>query len=130
MRDFPRSVRVAAWTRANGHCEACGQPLVPGAIHYDHIVPHAIHPDNTLSNCGVLCRTCHNLKTELRDLPTIAKVKRVADKLRSARMPPKPLPAGRKSPLRKTLAGPVVPRLSQVELHREFMARRNQTKED
>jgi hypothetical protein len=52
---------------------------LPGAIRYDHVTAFA------LSNCQVLCvlcRTCHDAKTTQRDIPTIVKAVRIADKIR------------------------------------------------
>jgi 5-methylcytosine-specific restriction protein A len=55
-REFPPKVRLAAFQRANGHCEDCRARLAPGRFAYDHIVPDALGGEPTLDNCMVLCR--------------------------------------------------------------------------
>jgi hypothetical protein len=124
MRNFPKIVRRAAYSRADGQCEQCGAVLLPGCFHYDHIVAWALSRSSTADNCQVLCSSCHGDKTARRDVPAIAKVVRIRDRMMATRGVRKLLPAGRRSGLRKTLAGPVVPRITQAEAHREFIARR------
>jgi hypothetical protein len=124
MRGFSPKVRRAAYKRCDGRCELCGRALAAGDYHYDHAVPWALSGDRKASNCQVLCRACHGEKTARRDVPAIAKVKRIADRLRGARTATRLMGAGRYSRLRKTMAGAVVPRLSQAEQHREFISRR------
>ena len=91
-RPFPTKVMVAAFDRAKDHCEGCGAPLRVGRFHYDHIVPDAMGGEPTLENCAVLCLSCHGEKTTKRDVPTIAKVKRIRAKHIGATRPKRPWP--------------------------------------
>lgn len=78
-REFSAKVKAAAALRANGHCENpnCGRKLLhSGDFHYDHEIPDALGGEPTLSNCRVLCRSCHKVKTSVDDVPRIAKSKR------------------------------------------------------
>lgn len=74
-REFPRSVKVAAFKRADGHCEDCGQKLFPGNIEYDHSQEDFFGGEPTLHNCRVVCRGCHRSKTSAR-APVMAKTRR------------------------------------------------------
>ncbi|MGQ3671836.1 HNH endonuclease [Xanthobacter sp. TB0136] len=47
----------------------------------------------TLDNCQVLCRACHGEKTFKKDVPTIAKAKRIRDRnigIKRRKGPPMP----------------------------------------
>lgn len=78
-REFPAKVKIAAFERANGRCENCGNVIRYGA-QYDHRVPDAVGGEPTIDNCQVLCRNCHGAKTAKEDVPAIAKTKRVRNK--------------------------------------------------
>lgn len=106
--EFSATTKRDARTRANGHCEKCGAPLRDGHIHFDHEIPDALGGDATLENCRCLCRTCHDRKTAIQDIPRIAKAKRQAD--RAAGIKPRkgrPMPGTRASGLRKRMDGTV-----------------------
>lgn len=75
-REFTAKVKVAAYERSGGKCEACTAPLRVGHVHYDHVVPDALGGEPTLMNCAVLCTACHAVKTTRQDVPQIAKMKR------------------------------------------------------
>lgn len=75
-REFPAKVKDAAFDRAKGACQQCTRPLSPGDIHYDHIIPDGSGGEPILTNCQVLCRSCHGTKTR-GDVRTIAKGKRI-----------------------------------------------------
>lgn len=79
--EFPRHIKEEAWKRCRGHCEhpACRQKIMSGA-NYDHITPAAIGGKATLENCQVFCGRCHRIKTSERDVPMIAKAKRIESK--------------------------------------------------
>jgi 5-methylcytosine-specific restriction protein A len=80
-REFSAAVRVAAFERAGGNCEKCTAPLVgSNRPQYDHAVPDAVGGEPTLANCLVLCRSCHGRKTSEKDVPEIAKTKRIRAK--------------------------------------------------
>lgn len=84
--EFPKRIRVAAFERSEGRCEACTARIV-GTPQYDHILPDALGGEATLANCAVLCRTCHAVKTGTQDVPRIAKATRVREKNIGARRP-------------------------------------------
>lgn len=86
-RPFPARVMVAAYERSMGSCEKCGGLLVTGRINYDHVIPDAMGGEPTVDNCAVLCKACHDDKTHRRDVPAIAKVKRIRAKHIGARKP-------------------------------------------
>jgi 5-methylcytosine-specific restriction protein A len=79
-RNFPDKVKADAFLRANGNCEKCTARLYPGKFHYDHRIPDAMGGEPTLENCEVLCTACHGVKTRTKDVPQIAKVKRVRNR--------------------------------------------------
>lgn len=91
-REFPARVRVAAFERANGHCEKCTARLHVGKFHYDHRIPDALDGEPTLENCVVLCVNCHGVKTRGEDVPRIAKAKRQRRKHIGATRPKRPWP--------------------------------------
>ena len=108
--EFPAKVKVAAFERAADHCEGCGARLLPGRFHYDHTIPDALGGEPTLENCAVLCRSCHDPKTRERDVPQIAKAKRVQRKHVGAHRPKSTLPGSKSSRWKKRIDGTVVPR--------------------
>jgi 5-methylcytosine-specific restriction protein A len=75
-QEFTAKVKVAAFERAAGRCEACTAPLRVGKTHYDHVLPCALGGSPTIENCAVLCASCHGAKTARQDVPQIAKMKR------------------------------------------------------
>lgn len=110
-QEFPRSVKAAAFLRANGRCEDCTARLVPGKFQYDHDLADGLGGLPTLENCVVRCSACHGAKTASRDVPQIAKLKRVRDNHAGARTPSRsPLPFGRSSPLKRKMDGSIVRR--------------------
>lgn len=76
-REFPPKVMTKSFERAKGRCEKCTAHLYVGKFHYDHVIPDAMGGEPTLENCEVLCVACHSIKTRTKDVPEIAKVKRV-----------------------------------------------------
>lgn len=74
-REFSGKVKLAAWERCGGNCEACRARII-GRAEYDHILPDALGGEPTLENCAVLCSKCHRIKTSTGDVPRIAKAKR------------------------------------------------------
>ncbi len=59
--------------------------LLVNNIFYDHRVPDALGGEPTLENCSVLCRAHHSTKTRKRDIPAIAKSKRIQLRQRGIR---------------------------------------------
>lgn len=78
-REFPAKVKAQAFDRAKGCCEQCqsGIKLLVHDIFYDHRIPDGLGGEPTFENCQVLCRSHHDIKTRARDVPAIAKSKRV-----------------------------------------------------
>ena len=75
-QEFPKAVKIAAFRRSEGRCEECTAKLFPGNVQYDHVIPDGLGGEPTLTNCMVLCRACHGLKTAKTDVPAIARAKR------------------------------------------------------
>ncbi len=127
-RTFSAETKRLAWKRCNCQCQQCTRHVTgAGDIEFDHIVPWEISHDSSLGNCQVLCTDCHAEKTAARDVPAIAEADRRADFHLGIRGPGRgrcPLPAGRNSRQSKTMRHGVVPRTSQIEKHRRFIARR------
>jgi 5-methylcytosine-specific restriction protein A len=88
-REFTKQVKRDAFLRAKGCCEGtdCGIKIKIGGARYDHIIPDALGGEPTLDNCQVLCEPCHKIKTGKRDVPTIAKTKRIQDREMGIRKP-------------------------------------------
>lgn len=75
-REFPNHVKLAAWRRCGGHCEACGA-LVTGVAEYHHVLEDGLGGEPTLENCQVLCRACHRDETR-RGVKLMARADRAA----------------------------------------------------
>ncbi len=90
-REFSKQVKRDAFMRANGNCEnkQCGARLTIGKFHYDHDIADGLGGEPTLDNCMVLCTPCHKEKTAKRDVPAIARTKRIQDRQRGIRQPRK-----------------------------------------
>lgn len=108
-REFSKAVKIAAWQRANGHCEVCTAKLYPGKYRFDHDKPDAFGGEPTLENCVVRCMSCDGEKTYQRDIPAIAKSNRVRAKHLGIRKA-STLPCGRNSGLKRKIGGEVVRR--------------------
>lgn len=107
-REFPARVKVAAFERANGHCEGCTAKLHVGKYHYDHRLPDALTGKPTVENCQVLCTACHGAKTADQDVPRIAKANRVRAKHVGAKAKPRNRLGG--GSWKRKIDGTVVPR--------------------
>lgn len=104
-REFPRAVKVAAFRRANGHCEKCTAHLYAGKFTYDHIIPDWLGGEPTLENCQVICDACDGVKTPA-DQSRIAKTKREHDAHIGARpQSSRPMPGSRASGWRRRMDG-------------------------
>jgi 5-methylcytosine-specific restriction endonuclease McrA len=93
--EFSTKTQTAALKRSDGRCEGCGCLLVPAFTNYDHDKPCGLGGDNSLENCRVLCKTCHNLKTHKSDLPRMRKADRQRKKAFGIRKAKRRIP-GRK----------------------------------
>lgn len=109
-REFPAKVKAAAFERANGKCEGCGNKLFPGKFRYDHDLPDWLGGEPTLENCRVKCTGCDAPKTAA-DQTRIAKTKRQHLKhIGAAKPSSRPMPGSRASGLSKGFNGKVVRR--------------------
>ena len=108
-RNFPDKVKAQAFERAAGRCESCTAKLFPGNVHYDHVIPDALGGEPTLDNCEALCKACHGVKTRTRDVPSIAKVKRIRLKNFGGRKR-STFACSRDTPWKRTIDGRTVPR--------------------
>lgn len=92
-REFSKQVRRDAFMRAKGQCEGkpygerCCVRLTLGKYHYDHDIPDALGGEPVLENCVVLCIACHKDKTVTKDVPAIAKTKRIQDRQKGIKKP-------------------------------------------
>jgi 5-methylcytosine-specific restriction protein A len=93
-REFSKQVKRDAFLRANGRCEGwtpqgiiCEAKLTLGKFHYDHVIPDAHGGEPVLSNCAVICVACHKYKTSKKDIPAIAKTKRIQDRQKGIKKP-------------------------------------------
>ena len=111
-REFPVSVKKAAWARADGVCECgCGQRFTDNPKehpHYDHIVPDALGGAPTLENCAVIRVCCHAVKTGDFDMKHIAKARRGEKSRRGLSGPKRRIPGSKKTGLRMRIDGSVV----------------------
>jgi 5-methylcytosine-specific restriction protein A len=86
-QEFTRKTMRQALERAAGRCEGllpsgerCPCMLTKAKYHFDHNIPAELGGDNSIENCRVLCVPCHAEKTAKRDIPLIARAKRVSDR--------------------------------------------------
>lgn len=107
-REFPASVRKAAWARCDGRCEDCGREITgrPGdRPEYDHDIPDALGGKPDLENCRVRCKACHGAKTRTEDMPRIAKAKRLEAERFGLRAAKRRLPGGKDSAWKMKVGG-------------------------
>ncbi len=110
-REFPLSVKRAAYERSRGRCEACNAGgLAFNAMQYDHVLADGLGGEPTLENCEALCGPCHQAKTSTRDVPMIAKAIRIGKKWRGEKVSRNPMPGSRRSPWKKGFEGKAVRR--------------------
>lgn len=92
-REFSKQVKRAAFERAGGFCEGqpygerCPVKLTLGKYHYDHVIPDGLGGEPVIENCAVLCVACHKDKTTTKDVPAIAKTKRIQDRQKGIKKP-------------------------------------------
>lgn len=110
-REFPKAVKRDAAARSGGKCEGCGKRLGFGDYHYDHDLPDFLGGEPTLSNCRVLCITCHKAKTKEVDTPRIVKSRGQQDMALNIKAPSRLVGTGfRKSAPQKRATTPSPPK--------------------
>ena len=111
-KEFSAKTKLEAFERCRGRCEGadCDVLLRPGRWHCDHVIPCELDGDNSLGNAQCLCEPCHRTKTGQKDIPAIAKSKRIRRRLKGIRKSRNPLPGGRASKWKRKVSGEVVPR--------------------
>lgn len=63
-----RELRASQWWKrrcAKGFCHYCGQPMAPGELTMDHIVPIARGGKSTKGNIVPACKECNNKKKQM-----------------------------------------------------------------
>jgi len=95
--EFPRKVRAAIISRANGHCEACSAALKAGEGEIDHILPCALGGKAEASNGRLLCRVCH-VEKSATDIRMTRKADRQRDRASGAIKPKGAFPKREKEP--------------------------------
>lgn len=109
--EFSRRTRAEAFLRCGGKCERCPTKLREGNHRYNHRIPCEMGGKATIENCEVLCIECDAEQTYKKDIPAIAKVKRVAAKHNGTYRPSRnPMPFGRGHRLKRKINGSVVKR--------------------
>lgn len=107
-KEFTKRVKLEAWTRAKGCCEACGIKLDGKRVEYDHVIADSLGGEPVVGNCRVLCSPCHLAKTR-SDAPRIAKTNRLRAREAGIRKKSR-FPGSRDSRLKKRIDGSVVER--------------------
>lgn len=112
--EFTKKTMREALMRSGGFCEGvkadgtrCNANLWQKRRIFDHIIPCALGGTNDLSNAQVLCTTCDDEKTDKKDIPIIAKSKRISDKHNGIRKPSR-FACSRQSRFKKKMDGSVV----------------------
>jgi 5-methylcytosine-specific restriction endonuclease McrA len=89
--EFTNKTKKSAFERCGGLCELCGWTI--HNAEYDHYpVPAALGGSNDLSNCRCLCRKCHRRITAEKDVPSIARTRRIREKRAGLRRSRRPFP--------------------------------------
>lgn len=118
--EFTSPTKRAALERSCGICECgrvpylmqlydnkpCGLPVGTGNTFYEHVNPDGLAPDNSLSNCATLTKTCWLAKSNGYDKPVVARAKRREDRHAGIRpIPYQPIPGTRASGVKLQLGG-------------------------
>lgn len=106
-RPISRTERVRIFEAARGICSICGEKIDGARERWDvsHEVPLALGGADDAGNMRPAHERCHRRHTAEVDAPAIAKAKRVRAKHIGARAQPiRPLPGGKKSQWKQTIA--------------------------
>lgn len=95
-REFPKSVKLAAWHLAGGRCQAegCGAKLTGRNVEYHHDKEDTFGGEPTLENCVVLCKSCHSVRTG-QQAKKIAKSNRIRNDFLGIRKKKRTIPGRR-----------------------------------
>lgn len=111
-KEFPASVRKAAYKRSGGICECgCGQPFSDHPKErpqYDHELPDFLGGTNDLENCKVIRVACHLVKTYGQDMTQIKKVRRADKDRTNTGAVKRKIPGSKGTGIKKKLDGTVV----------------------
>ena len=105
--------RLSLFLLAKGHCQSCQSKIYPGQIwEVDHIIPLALGGSNEPQNLQILCKICHQYKTNQNDISQIAKAKRQEIKHLGAKRSDQACqwPCGKQSKWKKKITGEIVRR--------------------
>src|SRR5882672_30573 len=119
-----RAQKVRVFDAARGRCHICTCKIHAQRgeqWQVEHRVPLWAGGPDTLENMAPAHLSCHQEKTD-GEAPIRAKTDRQRANHLGIPKPGKKLPGGRDSPIKKKIAGPVVPRLKRGEEHRLIMA--------
>lgn len=64
LRAFDKRDKMAAYSRQDGKCAACGKPFAFEEMEGDHIKPWSKGGQTTPDNCQMLCKPCNGKKTD------------------------------------------------------------------
>ena len=125
-RRLTKLARVRIFDRAHGLCHLCGFRIQVGQPwECSHIVSlWAGGTDDESNMAPAHKKHCHRTKTDEEASDRSKEVRIRARHLGIKNENGPKLPAGRESNWRKTVAGKVVERFTQIELHRATMRRR------
>ena len=71
-----KTEREAILQQYGGVCYICGW-AIEGAFDVDHVIPLAAGGTNEIDNLAPVHKSCHRRKTAEKDMPVIAKVRRL-----------------------------------------------------
>src|SRR5262245_14659632 len=75
-QEFSKRTKDDAFARAAGRCERCATWLL-GRVRYNHRIPCALGGAGDADNVEVLCLACDAAQTYGKDIPAIAKCRRI-----------------------------------------------------
>ena len=89
-QEFSERTKAMAMLLGDWKCERCRTPLDSrqrDTVRFNHRIPDYFRGNNDIGNCEVLCITCDNKQTYGKDIPAIAKSKRIRAREAGIRKP-------------------------------------------